>query len=144
LVVEPVVDTRVPDALVTAPNNVHFALNRSDLSATSRTLLDQVASILTQYPDANVTLYGHTDPRASVAYNNALSARRARSVEKYLITHGISASRIAIEAKGKQDTLSDADAIRGYALSRRVEIVYINAGREVVPQRQAEDLQLER
>ncbi|MEY4516965.1 MAG: hypothetical protein RL180_1311, partial [Pseudomonadota bacterium] len=110
LVAEPVVEPSVPDALVTAPNNVHFALNRSDLSATSRTLLNQVASILKQYPDANVTLYGHTDPRASVAYNNALSARRARSVEKYLITHGIAAGRIAIEAKGKQDTLSDNDA----------------------------------
>ncbi|MEY2862785.1 MAG: hypothetical protein RLY58_492, partial [Pseudomonadota bacterium] len=144
VVVEPVVVPKDPDALVTAPNNVHFALNRSDLSPESRQLLNQVAGILAQYPDANVTLYGHTDPRASVAYNNALSARRAHSVEKYLVAHGVAASRIAIEAKGKQDILSDADQIRGFALSRRVEIVYINAGHEVVPQAQAVDLQLER
>jgi outer membrane protein OmpA-like peptidoglycan-associated protein len=142
--IEPPVEVKDPQALVTAPNNVHFALNRSDLSPESRTLLDQVAAILSQYPEANVTLYGHTDPRASVAYNDALSARRARSVEKYLVMHGVAARRIATEAKGKQHTLSDADAIRGYALSRRVEIVYINAGHEVVPQAQAVDLQLER
>lgn len=142
VVVEPVEPP--PVALVTAPNNVHFALDRSDLSVASRTLLDQVAGLLAQYPEANITLYGHTDPRASVAYNDALSDRRSRSVERYLVSKGVSAKRIATQAKGEHHLLSDADQIRGYALSRRVEIVYVNAGQEIVPQPQALDLQIER
>ena len=147
---QPVVEAPVaaeiadPVELVTAPNNVHFALDRHDLSAASQALLDGVAEILAKYPDANVTLYGHTDPRASVAYNQALSDRRANAVEQYLIDHGVDARRIATVAKGESRVIVDDDAIHGFALSRRVEIVYSNAGLEIIPKAQTTDLQPER
>ncbi len=138
-----------PEAVLTAelikvPNNVHFALDQHDLTAESKAVLDQIIGVLRQYPEISVTLYGYTDRRASVAYNLALSARRARSVEQYLVSQGIDLNRIAREAKGKTQLLNHPDPILGHALSRRVDVVFANAGEEIVTERQTADLQLER
>ena len=131
-------------ALIKVPNNVHFALNQHVLSAESKAVLDQILVVLRQYSDIGVTLYGYTDSRASVAYNLALSERRATSVEQYLVAQGIELGRIARESRGEAQLLSDPSVIRGHALSRRVELVFTNAGEEIITERQAADLQLER
>ena len=130
--------------LIKIPNNVHFALDKHVLTADSKAVLDQIIAVLRQYPDISVTLYGYTDRRASVAYNLALSERRTTSVEQYLVSQGIALGRIAREPKGETELLSDPSVIRGHALSRRVELVFANAGEEIVTERQTADLQLER
>ncbi|MEC7120019.1 MAG: OmpA family protein [Pseudomonadota bacterium] len=139
---QPEVDIRAE--LIKVPNNVHFALDKHFLSAESKAVLDQIVSVLKQYPDVSVTLYGYTDSRASVAYNLALSERRARSVEQYLVAQGIDLNRIAREAKGKTQLLTDQNPILGHALSRRVEVVFASAGEEIITERQTADLQPER
>ena len=131
-------------SLTKVPNIVHFALDKHHLTNASKAVLDQIIVVLLQYPDISVTLYGHTDHRASVAYNIALSQRRATSVEQYLVSQGISLSRIAREAKGKTQLLTDSDVIQGHALSRRVEVAFANKGEEIVTERQTADLQPER
>ena len=138
-----------PEAVINAelikiPNNVHFALDKHVLTADSKAVLDQIIAVLRQYPDISVTLYGYTDRRASVAYNLALSERRTTSVEQYLVSQGVALGRIAREPKGETELLSDPSVIRGHALSRRVELVFANAGEEIVTERQTADLQLER
>jgi len=130
--------------LIKLPNNVHFALDQHDLTAESKAVLDQIVRVLRQYPDISVTLYGYTDRRSSVAYNLALSERRTSAVEQYLVSQAIDLRRIAREAKGKTQLLSDANAILGHALSRRVELVFANAAEEIITERQTVDLQLER
>lgn len=126
------------------PNVVHFALDRAALSAKSRQVLDRIAAALRQYPEMMVTLYGYTDYRASVAYNQALAARRAASVERYLQQQGIALSRMARVSKGEQNQQSDPEHRRATALSRRVELVFAQDGLEIQPRAQTEDLQLER
>lgn len=141
-VIEPVV---VPVVAPVIPNIIHFALDKSSLSAESTQVLDQVVDGLKQNPDYSVTLYGYTDNRASAAYNLALSKRRAQSIADYLIKHGISSSRIAIVAEGKKATIGDNNAVLGHALSRRVELAYASAdGKEVKSIPQRADVQLER
>lgn len=141
---QPQPEAAVNAELIKVPNNVHFALDKHYLTAESKAVLDQIIAVLRQYPDISVTLYGYTDRRASVAYNIALSQRRATSVEQYLVSQGINLSRIAREAKGETELLSDQDMIRGHALSRRVEVVFANKGEEIITERQTADLQLER
>jgi outer membrane protein OmpA-like peptidoglycan-associated protein len=127
------------------PNVVHFALDKSDLSASSKDVLNRVAVFLNEHPNHAVTLYGFTDSRASVAYNLALSKRRANAVSDYLVAHGVALSRIAQEAKGKVEVIADNNAVMGHALSRRVELVYADPeGKEVDTIRQQVDVQLER
>lgn len=149
VVVAPVVQP-APEVVpvVTAPvipNIIHFALDKSSLSAESVKVLDQVADGLKQNPEYSVTLYGYTDNRASAAYNLALSKRRAQSIADYLNKQGIASNRIAIVAQGKKATIDDSNAVMGHALSRRVELVYASAdGKEVQSIPQRGDVQLER
>ncbi len=146
---EPVV--LAPVAVVVAPvvpvipNIIHFALDKSSLSAESVQVLDQVVAGLKQNPDYSVTLYGYTDNRASAAYNLALSKRRAQSIADYLTKNSIASNRIAIVAQGKKATIDDSSALMGHALSRRVELAYASAdGKEVQSIPQRDDVQLER
>ena len=74
------------------PRNIHFALDRSNISTESANILDQIAEALKTYPSLVVELRGHTDPRASDAYNQALSERRSLSARDYLIRQGIALS----------------------------------------------------
>ena len=144
VITQPIPDVVIHAELIKVPTNVHFALDKHYLTSESKAVLDQIITVLRQYPEISVTLYGYTDQRASVAYNIALSKRRATSVEQYLVGQGIDLNRIAREAKGKTQLLSDPDVIRGHALSRRVEVVFANAGEEIITERQTADLQLER
>lgn len=141
---QPQPEVAINAELIKVPNNVHFALDQHDLTSESKAVLDQIIAVLRQYPEISVTLYGYTDRRASVAYNLALSERRATSVEQYLVSQQIDLNRVAREAKGKTQLLNDPDVIRGHALSRRVEVVFANAGEEITTERQTADLQLER
>ncbi|MEM9148971.1 MAG: right-handed parallel beta-helix repeat-containing protein, partial [Cyanobacteria bacterium P01_F01_bin.3] len=59
------------------PRNVHFALDKDFISEESAVVLDRIAAVLREYPSIVVDLHGHTDSRASVAYNQDLARRRA-------------------------------------------------------------------
>lgn len=133
----------VPESSV--PNVVHFALDQVGLSTQSISVLKQIAEFLKQHPNYTLTLYGYTDTRASVQYNLKLSKRRAQSVLDYLQQQQIDLSRIAVEAKGKTQAIDDQDQKVGHALSRRVELVYVDPeGKEIKTIRQQQDLQLEK
>ena len=73
---------------------VNFAFNRANLSAESRSILDQAVEILKKYPDLRVEVAGNTDSIGKPAYNQKLSERRAKVVYDYLVSHGIESSRL--------------------------------------------------
>ena len=71
------------------PNNIHFALDKDFISPKSGAILNQIAEVMQQYPTIIIQLQGHTDSRASDAYNQALGLRRASNTRNYLIQQGI-------------------------------------------------------
>jgi outer membrane protein OmpA-like peptidoglycan-associated protein len=79
------------------------------LASQQRTLL-QLATDFKRYltfrPDAHLVLRGHTDPRGSAQYNQALSERRVGSAKNFLVQHGVPAEDIETEAVGKERQLS--------------------------------------
>lgn len=126
------------------PNVVHFALDQASLSASSQQVLRHIAEVLAKNPSYSLTLYGHTDARGRQAYNLALSQRRAKAVEQFLVTQGVAPSRIATMAAGEQHVIADPVAIQAHALSRRVILVYSSAeGDEMKTIAQTRDLQPE-
>lgn len=134
-----------PTAQEVLPNVVHFALDRATLSPASQQVLGDIATVLGKNSNYSLTLYGYTDARGSTAYNQDLSQRRASTVENFLIQQGVAASRMASVAAGEQQLISDPVAIKGYALSRRVALVYASPdGQEIKTTGQTSDLQLER
>lgn len=130
-----------PIALVNVPRNVHFGLDKSDINEKANIILNRVAEIMAAYPKMKILLIGHTDSRASQAYNQALSERRAKSVLKFLLSKGVAADRMDIRGEGFNNTLADADENMGHALSRRVEVAYL--GENIQSYDQTGDLVLE-
>jgi outer membrane protein OmpA-like peptidoglycan-associated protein len=109
---------------LSVPRRVHFALDQSNISPASAAILDQVAAVLRQYPTIVLDLEGHTDPRASDAYNQALGLRRAQSVRNYLLRRGIDPARLTIRSLGESRRRTDGNTRLDYARDRRVEIIF--------------------
>ena len=63
---------------------VLFDTDKSAIRPEFKPLLDRVAQVLDQRGEGVVTLIGHTDVRASHAYNTALGMRRAKAVQEAL------------------------------------------------------------
>lgn len=145
VVVPPPAPIVAPRELRGVPSRVHFGLDRSDLSPGSQRVLNALVDSLRAFPSIRIVLFGHTDMRASAAYNAALSQRRAVSVQRYLIARGISADRMTYEAKGKSELEMGGVSSTEHARNRRVEMRFIAPdGTDIPSVQQMDDLQLER
>jgi outer membrane protein OmpA-like peptidoglycan-associated protein len=126
------------------PRNIHFALDQSTISPTSAAVLDQIAAVLRSYPFLTVEIQGHTDPRASDAYNQALGNRRSLSARNYLLRQGIAPERMTIRSLGEKQRRTTGSDRLDYARDRRVEFIFKDTrGLEIIFETQEEDLQLE-
>ncbi len=65
---------------------------------------------------------GHTDSRASMAYNQKLSERRAASVAKFLMSKGVPATSMVAIGKGETQPVASNRTSAGMQQNRRVEI----------------------
>ena len=127
------------------PRNIHFALDQSTISPASARVLDKIAEVLQTYPVLTVDIEGHTDPRASDAYNIALGQRRAIAARNYLIRQGIAAERMTIRSFGERRLLTPGRDIVDFARDRRAEFIFQDTrGLEIIFESQESDLQLER
>ena len=109
-----------------------FAFNRSDLSPTGVTTINNFSRDLGQANYDGVRVAGHTDPIGSEEFNLALSDRRANTVREQLITDGVPGDRITAQGYGKTQlkvTPADCAAAKSrealiacYGPNRRVEV----------------------
>jgi outer membrane protein OmpA-like peptidoglycan-associated protein len=88
----------------------------------SEDVLEQVAKIMTDNPQMKkVRVEGHTDNVGPAAYNKLLSQQRADSVVKWLVAHGIDASRLSAVGLGDTQPLVPNDTEAHRHQNRRVE-----------------------
>ncbi len=83
--------------------NIYYDLNKWFIRPEAAVELDKLVVILKDNPDITVELGSHTDCRASDAYNNDLSQKRAESAVAYIISKGIPSDKIT--AKGYGETV---------------------------------------
>lgn len=100
-------DTTLQFALanISAPvliDNIFYDFDKATLRDSSKTALDQLVDILNDNPNITIELAAHTDYVGSDVYNKGLSQRRAESVIRYLIDHGIAADRLTPVGYGKE------------------------------------------
>ncbi|RQW63978.1 OmpA family protein [Vibrio viridaestus] len=100
-----------------------FALNSAQLTESAKSDLQEVIGLLTEYPQADVVITGHTDSTGSKQYNQVLSERRANSVADFLTENGIQTSRISTKGMGELQPVASNDTREGREKNRRVEIV---------------------
>lgn len=104
---------------------VYFDTNKSDVKGTSQTTLNRLAEILKEYPKSNILVEGHTDSAGPEDYNMQLSKNRASSVSKYLVSQGISPSRLTTKWYGESQPVGDNETKEGKAKNRRVELAIV-------------------
>lgn len=105
--------------------NVLFQFDKADLLEVSIKELDQLFEYLNKNPNLTIEIYGHTDTVGLDKRNKELSKLRAKSVAEYLISQGLSSSRISYFGFGSSKPISSNSTEDGRQLNRRVEFKLI-------------------
>ena len=108
------------------PDRVFFATNESVLTTRSRETLRKQATWLRENSGINVVLEGHADERGTREYNLALGERRANAAKDYLMTYGVSASRISVISYGKERPVDSGSNPLSWSKNRRSVTVKAN------------------
>ena len=105
------------------PGDVTFATDSSNIASQFYPILNDLASVLNQYPATYVDVIGHADSTGDAGYNQSLSERRAASVSNYLIAQGVMRDRFYVAGMGERSPIASNDTPSGRAQNRRVEIL---------------------
>lgn len=115
---------RVGEGIVVELNEkILFDFNKSSLTTDARNNLDKIITVLDKYPDTNIEIQGHTDSIGTHKYNQGLSVKRAKSVNKYLKSKDIASSRLTIRGFGEEAPKYSNETDEGRAQNRRVEFL---------------------
>lgn len=98
-----------------------FASGSDKIQSPSYSFLDDLANTLMADISLNIKIIGHTDNDGDGNSNMALSKKRAESVKNYLVSKGISASRLQTDGKGESEPVASNSTAEGKARNRRVE-----------------------
>lgn len=108
-------------ALATMEEKIHFASDKSDLSAEAQRILDEKVKVFNANPDMRIVIEGNADERATDAYNMALGRRRSEAAKAYLVAKGIDASRVVVTSEGERQPTAAGITPEAQALNRRAE-----------------------
>lgn len=82
-------------------DNIYFDLAKWNIRPDAAIELDKIVKMMNDNPEIVIELSSHTDSRASAKYNEQLSDKRAKSSAEYIVSKGISASRITGKGYGE-------------------------------------------
>ena len=114
----------VCEEVATVLKGVQFESNSDVLTGESRNVLAEVIRRLRESSGDTAEIQAHTDSNGADSYNYELSNRRARSVEDYLASQGISRDRLSSRGYGETNPVGDNATAEGRAQNRRVEVVW--------------------
>lgn len=113
-------------------NTIYFGFEKYDVSGKAALELDKIANMmLNTYPEMVIRIESHTDSRGTVAFNDWLSQKRAKSTYDYLVSKGINPHRIAkYEGFGERRLTNGCDGSKPcteaeHQLNRRTEFIVI-------------------
>ena len=105
--------------------DVKFELDEYRLTAESILVLSEVSNYLDEKDVLNIQITGHTDSQATDEYNMELSENRVKAVQNYLVSKGISKSRVKIDWKGETEPIAKNNTEEGREKNRRVELIIL-------------------
>ena len=113
----------------TVGDRVLFVVDQWTLTDTARATLAGQAGWLKANPDYAVIIEGHADEQGTREYNIGLGDKRATSVRNYLISQGISGSRMQTVSYGKERPIALCSDESCYSQNRRaVTVLSLGAG----------------
>ena len=102
---------------------INFDTGQATIKPESEKTIDEIASLLRDNPELQLSIEGHTDNVGSPASNKALSIERAQTVMAAVVEKGIDASRLTAVGWGQEKPIAPNRSEEGRAKNRRVEIV---------------------
>lgn len=109
--------------------DVLFDFDKAEIKPEAERTLDQVGTVIGQFPEGKVLIEGHTDSKGSPDINLELSKRRAEAVKDWLVKKkGVPESVITTRGSGETKPVAPdknpdgSDNPQGRQQNRRVEI----------------------
>jgi outer membrane protein OmpA-like peptidoglycan-associated protein len=94
--------TYLEEGMVIKLDNIYYDLNKWNIRPDAEMELNKLLSLMNRLPNMEIELSSHTDCRASVKYNDDLSAKRAQSCVNWLISRGVSGMRMIAVGYGER------------------------------------------
>ena len=109
---------------VVIKQQIFFAFNKDTIMPVSMPVLEAVALTLVNTPQIKkIRVEGHTDSSGNPAANMFLSTRRAEAVMRWLVEHGVDASRLESQGYGDTRPIGDNATQLGRVKNRRVDFI---------------------
>ncbi len=105
-------------------SRVFFDYNKAELKPNAKEVIKKNAAFLKRNPDYQIMIEGHCDERGTPEYNMALGQRRAIAVKQYMVSLGISESRIETKSWGEELPIDLGHNEDAWRLNRRAEMFY--------------------
>ena len=102
---------------------IKFDVAKASIKPESMGTINYVVKMMTDHPELNFSVEGHTDSDGESASNQKLSEARAKAVTETMINAGISADRLSSKGYGETKPMTSNDTPEGKAQNRRVEFV---------------------
>jgi|KBSSwiStaDraftv2_1062776.scaffolds.fasta_scaffold367734_2 OOP family OmpA-OmpF porin len=112
-----------PGTKITEIKGPQFDFNKSTIKPDGKRRLDDVVRLMRDNPNLRIVAVGHTDSVGSDAYNMKLGQKRASAVADYLLSEGVSPSRVDVRSEGESRPVASNATAEGRAENRRVEII---------------------
>ena len=107
----------------TVGDRVLFAVDQHVLTGAGQATLAGQAQWLAANPDYTAIIEGHADEQGTRQYNIALGERRAQAAKAYLVSQGVSASRLKTVSYGKERPVEVCSDEACYSKNRRAVTV---------------------
>ena len=99
-----------------------FDTSKATIRKESYEALQDIVTVMHDYPNTHFVIEGHTDSTGSHAFNQKLSEERAASVLDYLVTIGMDKDRLSSVGYGPDRPIADNNTAAGRQENRRVQI----------------------
>lgn len=107
-------------------DTILFDTDRYNVDVADQGILQSQAAWLARYPSKSIIIEGHADERGTRDYNLALGERRANAAKNYLVSLGVSPSRITTLSYGKERPVALGSDEESWARNRRAVTVTVN------------------
>jgi outer membrane protein OmpA-like peptidoglycan-associated protein/tetratricopeptide (TPR) repeat protein len=119
---------------ITIIESLYYAYGDYKIDAAGQNILDKVITVLNSNKNLNIELSSHTDSRSSDVYNMTLSQKRAKAAVDYIISKGISKSRLKAVGYGESKLLNNCKnetpcTEEEHAKNRRTEFKIVEIGK---------------
>lgn len=115
--------------VIQLPQDVLFPSGSATLGAEGREVIERVGTVLSEFPDRQFQVEGHTDnvPISTDRFpsNWELSSGRALAVVRLLISQGVLPENLSGAAYGEHQPVAPNDDRESRGLNRRIEIVML-------------------